>query len=306
MSYPVVLIESESDLHRRMEALIAGGAGEVALDIEGEYNLHRYGMHLCLVQLFDGKECLLVDTVKIKNISCMRPFFEGDIDKVVFSPANDLILLDHLFGFHLKHIFDVQSAARLLGHERLSLGTIISEELGVTLDKSKTKQKSNWNFRPLKKSLLNYAADDVLYLLDLKRKLLPEIERRGLADELARINADFELVRYAPQERPYLNLRDAKKLTRIEKVYLKHFFYARDEIARKVDLAPSSVLSNASVIEISKRAPGGRDEWKRLGGLNRRALPHLDILVRAKEEADAAAEQMAKQARAAGKPQGAK
>ncbi len=289
-----------------MGALLASGAGEVALDLEGEYNLHRYGMHLCLVQLFDGRECLLIDTVKIKNISCMRAFFEGDIEKVVFSPGNDLILLDHLFGFHLKHIFDVQAAARLVGHERLSLGTIIAEELGVTLDKSKTKQKSNWNIRPLKKSLLNYAADDVLYLIELKRKLLPEIERRGLADELARVNAGFELVRYSPPDRPYLNLKDAKRLTRVEKVYLKHFFYARDEIARKVDLAPSSVLSNASVIEISKRAPRGMDEWKKLGGLSRRALPHLDILIRAKDEADAAAEQMAGQARAAGRHQGVK
>ena len=33
----------------------------IAVDLEGEFNLHIYGEHLCLIQIFDGKDFYIID-----------------------------------------------------------------------------------------------------------------------------------------------------------------------------------------------------------------------------------------------------
>ena len=33
----------------------------LAVDFEGEWNLHRYGLHLCLIQISDGEKTFIVD-----------------------------------------------------------------------------------------------------------------------------------------------------------------------------------------------------------------------------------------------------
>jgi ribonuclease D len=35
------------------------------MDFEAEFNLHVYGEHLCLIQVFDGEEFLLIDPMNI-------------------------------------------------------------------------------------------------------------------------------------------------------------------------------------------------------------------------------------------------
>ena len=47
----------------------------IAMDFEGEFNLHVYGNHLCLIQLFDGKQFAAIDPIKIAPES-LKAFFE--------------------------------------------------------------------------------------------------------------------------------------------------------------------------------------------------------------------------------------
>ncbi|MDL0089752.1 hypothetical protein [Campylobacter gastrosuis] len=36
---------------------------DLAVDFECEYNRHKYGEFLCLVQIFDGKNCYVIDAL---------------------------------------------------------------------------------------------------------------------------------------------------------------------------------------------------------------------------------------------------
>jgi ribonuclease D len=289
METPLRYVDSEGALEIEMERIVSSGIREIAFDLEGEYNLHRYGMHLCLVQLFDGQQCVLVDTVKIKRPDALDLLFRSPVEKVMYSPGNDLMLLDHLFGFHPSPVCDLQSAAKLLGHEKLSLATVTREELGVELRKSKTRQRANWNARPLRRALVEYAMDDVTYLLELKKVLLGKLAQRKLLEEFGRINRQFEAVRYAPARNPYMNIKSARTLNRAQRVYLKYFYYARDEIAKTIDMCPNSVISNEAIIRMAKTAPLPGDGWRAFMEMGRRAAPYAGRMVAAKESADTAA-----------------
>jgi ribonuclease D len=288
LDIPIEYIDNDDALKELAERLIDEKVEELALDLEGEYNLHRYGMHLCLLQLFDGKRCYLVDPVAINDLSPFNLLLKSDIMIVMFSPHTDLLLLEHLFGYKAVNIFDTQTAARLCGHTQLALSRVIEAELGIQLNKSKRKQRANWCRRPIRPSLLEYAADDVLYLLDLKKVLLQKITDPGKLAELAEKNLEFEDVKFRVNSKPYLSIKNSGSLDHKGKIYLKHFFHARDKIAQKIDRSPHNVLWNESLITISQHVPEGRDEWKALEGLNPRAIPLLEIFIRAKERADKA------------------
>lgn len=288
MDTPIEYIDTDDALEELAERLIDEKIEELALDLEGEYNLHRYGMHLCLLQLFDGKRCYLVDPVAINDLSPFNLLLKSDIMIVMFSPHTDLLLLEHLFGYKAVNIFDTQTAARLCGHTQLALSRVIEAELGIQLNKSKRKQRANWCRRPIRPSLIEYAADDVLYLLDLKKVLLQKITDPVKLAELAEKNLEFEDVKFRVNNKPHLSIKNSGSLDHKGKIYLKHFFHARDKIARKIDRSPHNVLWNESLITISQNVPEDRDQWKALEGLNPRAIPLLEIFIRAKERADKA------------------
>lgn len=291
LDIPIEYIDDDDALRELANRLIEDKIEELALDLEGEYNLHRYGMHLCLLQMFDGKRCYLVDPVAINDLSPFDRLLKSEITIVMFSPHTDLLLLEHLFGYKAVSIFDTQTAARLCGHTHLALSRVIEAELGIQLNKSKRKQRANWCRRPIRQSLIEYAADDVLYLLELKKVLLSKITDPEKLGELAEKNLEFENVKFRVNKKPYLSIKNSGTLDRKEKIYLKHFFHARDKIAQKIDRSPHNVLRNESLIIISQRVPESREEWRSLDGLNPRAIPLLDIFVRAKERADKAVEE---------------
>ncbi|HON77462.1 MAG TPA: ribonuclease D [Spirochaetota bacterium] len=291
MDTPIDYIDDDDQLRELAERLLSENIEELALDLEGEYNLHRYGMHLCLLQLYDGKRCYLIDPVAINDLSPFDLLLKSSIMIVMFSPHTDLLLLEHLFGYKAVNIFDTQTAARLCGHTQLALSRVIEAELGIQLNKSKRKQRANWCRRPIRQSLIEYAADDVLYLLELKKVLLQKLTDPEKLEELAEKNLEYENVKFRVNKKPYLSIKNSGTLDKNEKIYLKHFFNARDKIAQKIDRSPHNVLRNESLIAASQNAPKSREEWKSLEGLNPRAIPLLEIFIRAKERADRAVEE---------------
>ena len=74
-------------------------------------------------------------------------------------------------------IFDTELAARLLGHERVGLGAVVEDTLGITL--AKAHSASDWSTRPLPQSWLEYAALDVEHLVDVRDALVAELVEQG-------------------------------------------------------------------------------------------------------------------------------
>ena len=93
--------------------------------------------------------------------------------------------------------FDTELAARLLGHERVGLGAVVEDTLGITL--AKAHSAADWSTRPLPQPWLEYAALDVLHLVDVFEALSAELDAQHKTDIAAQ---EFEAVRTRPDKPP--------------------------------------------------------------------------------------------------------
>ncbi len=270
----IVLVNSReglSDLVRRLETV-----DEIAMDCEGESNLHRYGIHLCLVQIFDGERCYLVDPVALGDIPEMREFIESErVCKVMCSADFDMRLLHHTCGFRLANVFDVQIAAKILGSERLSLQAILGECLGVEIPKSASDRRSDWSKRPLTERQMEYAAGDVLHLLPLKRVLAERLASGGLNEQAEKAHHALKNISFLPKSDPHLRLPGANRLPAAARARLGRLYRVRERIAESLDLPPFMVLGNDVLVAAAKYPPAGRAEWHALKGMTRFARSRI-------------------------------
>ena len=141
---------------------------------------------LGLVQIFDGKDCWLIDPVSISNLSPLADLLTNEkIVKVFHSCSEDTEVLKHVLNCIPKPLFDTQIAAAFAGYGfSKGYGTIVETMLGIHVEKGET--RSNWLQRPLSESQLRYAALDVIHLLPVYRKLceiLVQLGRKSWVDE---------------------------------------------------------------------------------------------------------------------------
>src|SRR4030095_8464360 len=110
--------------------------------------------------------------------------------EVVFHDTDyDLRLLHQDYGWKVTNICDTRVAAQLLGIRAFGLAALLERFFEVKLDKKH--QRADWSMRPLTASMLEYAAQDTEYLLDLRDRLgneLAKLDRSSwAAEEFARL-----------------------------------------------------------------------------------------------------------------------
>jgi ribonuclease D len=247
-------IDSGGKLIGHLQSLKAAGRYTIALDLEGEFNLHRYGEKLCLVQIYDGKDAAIIDPFKI-SIGHIKRFLENrSILKIMFDASGDRAFLYKNYGIDLHSILDLQEAVGILGYEKSSLKSVLKEILSIDGGKSKKKfQRHNWNRRPIDASAIEYAIEDVLYLFDLKDKLIPELIKRGLLEQ-------FILKNLQVQNKPHIYSRTPKLFesgrfkslgTEKQRVF-KKLFEIRERYAKNINLPPNSVFPNDLLYELAE------------------------------------------------------
>jgi ribonuclease D len=272
------LVDRQADLEALARRL--RGVQTIAVDFEGEYNLHRYGIHLCLVQIADGEAVHLVDPVTLGSLAPLGPVLADErVTKVMCSADEDVKLIKRAQGIALRGIFDLQVAARLLGMGTPGLGRIIERVLGRTMEKKEVLQRSDWNRRPLSPAQLDYAAEDVRHLLPawrLMRDALAAGDRLARAEELSRA---LEKREFRADSDAWMRLRGARGLSEERQHTLAALHAARERIAETLDLPPYRVVGNDALVAAARRPPASRDNWLRL--VAREAWPFVDRLAAA-------------------------
>ena len=94
------LLDSDIKIKDAVEHFIS--LERIAVDFEGEFNLHIYGEHLCLIQIFDGKDFFIIDPrsreVSEKGLSL---FFSSPVKKVWFDSQSDASLVYKKYGMRI-------------------------------------------------------------------------------------------------------------------------------------------------------------------------------------------------------------
>jgi ribonuclease D len=240
----------------RLDALVAAlraGHGPVALDAERASG-YRYSQRAYLVQLRRaGVGTALIDPIALPDLAELNDAIV-DAEWILHAAAQDLPCLDEL-GMRPTHLFDTELAGRLLGDERVALGTMVEKHLGVGLEKGHS--AADWSTRPLPYDWLVYAALDVELLVQLRDVLADALEEAGKT-EWAR--QEFEAVRLAPAHPPRVDpwrrtsgihkLRNRRQLATVRSLWT-----ARDEYAASRDIAPGRVLPDTAIVEAARINP---------------------------------------------------
>lgn len=195
MTKQLIYIESQEELDNLSNQLQLSGVSKIAIDLEFDKNHYTYGFNICLIQLFDGNLCYLIDPLAIKSLSSLFTIFENpSVELVTFAFGEDFRLLHHL-GCAPTNITDLSTVRSLLNRGQSSLTNVLIEELDI--HSAKDFQRSNWCLRPLSEEQKIYAAEDVIFLFQLSDKLIKELT---YLDRLSWLKDEKMLLESTPSE----------------------------------------------------------------------------------------------------------
>jgi ribonuclease D len=275
------LIESPADL-KVATAALGAGSGPVAVDAERASGF-RYGHRAFLVQLRRrGAGTVLIDPVACPDLSGLDAALAGT-EAVLHAASQDLPCLAEL-GYRPRQLFDTEVAGRLLGCPRVGLATMVESMLGLGLEK--THSAADWSTRPLPVEWLRYAALDVEVLVELRDVLAEELSEQG---KLEWARQEFAAVLAAAAEPPPPRTDPWRRTSGIHRVHtrrglavVRELWQERDKIARRRDLSPTKVLSDAAIVEAARIMPTGPEELTAIAGFTARgARRHLPEWLRA-------------------------
>jgi ribonuclease D len=249
------LIETKAELLSYLKKLEEEKHYIIALDMEGESNLHAYGERLCLIQIFDGINRVIVDPFQIYSGNLKLLFENTNILKVMYQASSDLSLLKNTYNIDIKSIMDLGPAIELLHYKDKGLHSVIAFELGIALEHKSKYQKYNWIRRPISKQAINYALHDVIHLLALKDSLLKKLYAKKLLDLFMLKNLQIQNKDYSrnPEDK-YKKIKGYSSLQDAERTVFRNVFDIRDKYAQICNVPPHYVISKTDLINIAINA----------------------------------------------------
>jgi ribonuclease D len=245
---------------------------EIALDTEGA-SFHRFVDRVYLLQLSTRDRHAVVDPLPMGVPPGLGALLEDPAVEVVFHDADyDLRLLQQDYGWQIRTIFDTRVAAQLLGYTAFGLAALLERFFDVKLDKKH--QRADWSMRPLTDDMLDYAAQDTRWLLQLKDLMSAELERVGRTAWAREEFALLEGTRWTDDEpgMSYLRMKGARDLSRRELAVLRELVPWRDIVAGALDRATFRVLGNEQLLEIARSQPQSKEALGKIKGMPRAIL----------------------------------
>lgn len=214
---------------------------------------------LALVQIAIHDRILLVDTLVPGMCEALAPLLDdAAVLKVMHSPSEDLVALQHACGTLPAPMFDTQHAAALAGHGAgLGYQKLVLALTGETLDKGET--RSDWLRRPLSPAQLHYAGEDVRHLLDMHDTLgrqLRELDRDAWLEEDC--ERQLQAARDPVDPWPHLAMRAAQFLDAAAQARLLRLLRWRETHARDSDRPRNWILDNELAVSLAKSPPRDR------------------------------------------------
>ena len=267
----IATIETQEELRSTVSAL---ADGEV-LAFDTEFIREKtYYPWLCLLQLANESHIACIDVLKCSNIDAVWDLLmDPQRIKIVHSARQDLELILHEHNQLPGPLFDTQIAAAVNGHGlQISYGSLVEEEIGVRLDKAHT--RTDWSRRPLSSAQLEYAADDVRYLVPVYRKQCARLARQSRLDWVREESAtllDESLYRVQP-EHAWRKVKGAGNLFATAHATARALAAWREEFAMRVDRPRRWIMSDKTLIALAKDRPDTTDALRHIPGIEARQI----------------------------------
>ena len=153
---------------------------EIAIDTE-LHGLRLFRDEVCLVQICDDKKnvCLIKPDKNQTPPKLKRLLTDSDVTKVFHFAISDVAFIKTSLNIDVKPFCCTKVMSKLIRTytQEHGLKNLILEIHGKQINKEN--QQSNWDSSKLTENQLEYAANDVLYLVNIYRKLLEMMNKRS-------------------------------------------------------------------------------------------------------------------------------
>lgn len=239
-----------------LAALVARIEAAEAIGLDTEFLRERtYRAELCLVQIATADLAACVDPLARPDLAPLgRLLSEGSAVKVMHASRQDLEVLHPAVG-QVRPLFDTQVAAALTGLPvQIGYAELVRRALGRELAKSHT--RTDWSRRPLSPEQIEYALDDVRYLLPLRDSLLEQLERLGRLGWLREELEALEGVQFLPApDQAWLRIKGLRALDPERTRLARRLGAWRERRAMERNRPRGWILDDAMLREIVMRVP---------------------------------------------------
>ena len=239
----IYLIDSDNDFN----FLISSLENEEILGIDTEFDWKTtYFPILSLLQIATKEKIFLIDCLHCKNLKNLKNILEDKERLIIFhSSRSDATVLNTNLNIKVKNVFDIQIAEKIIySGDIKNYASIVKTHLNIFLDKSET--NSNWLKRPFTKSQINYAANDVRFLIRIynrQKKILKKKNAYYTVKDLTKKEVSLGSQKlYIPR------LKKLKSHNKIE----KDLFMWRENMAMERNVPPSYIFKDKHFKKILK------------------------------------------------------
>ncbi|MFL2753280.1 MAG: hypothetical protein ACJ0BD_00035 [Gammaproteobacteria bacterium] len=242
----IYLIDSEDDLN----FLICSLENESILGIDTEFDWRTtYFPILSLLQIATKDKIFLIDCLQcknLKNLKNLKNILEDQERLIVFhSSRSDTTVLYTNLNIKVKNVYDIQVAEKIIhGGDIKNYASIVKKYFNFSLNKSET--NSNWLKRPFSNDQMEYAADDVNFLIEIYNKQIKILQNLSL---------DQKALQYSKKESSLgnqdLHVSRLKKLKNVSKL-TKDIFLWREKQASMKDIPPSHIFKDNKLKDLTK------------------------------------------------------
>lgn len=247
------IIHSLPDLKQVLKAFEKEKA--IAVDLEAD-SMYHYKEKVCLIQMASATLNVVVDPLSIMDLSLLKPVFsDRKIQKIFHGADYDVRSLYRDFKIEINNLFDTQLASMFLGITETSLNAVVQRRFDILLDKKY--QKNDWSQRPLPNEMIDYAAQDVMYLIPLATILEKELKKKKRLSWIKEECDILSKVRAVPAKNQplFLSFKGAGRLDPRSLSVLEAILQVRLTIAKKKDRPLFRVFSNDAVMKLTKKKP---------------------------------------------------
>jgi ribonuclease D len=286
---PVHYVDSSAKLQTLISEIAGPDRNLVGLDTEFISEGH-YEPALCLVQLSTEKDIWILDPLALPALDeFWSVLLTDDRELVTVAARQEILFCAKGAGRPPNRVFDLQLAAGLVGYSYpLSHTNLVLRILGQKVHGGES--FTDWRRRPLTSLQLKYAADDVRYLIEMRKRMVARAEKMNrlewIHDECRRLTHDVL------EEQEKWRISGSARLSRRQLAVLHEVWRWRDHIAQQMNSPAARVLSDSMLVEVARRSPVSVEDLFAIRGLDRRLLRGAEQeIVKAVKAAQAIPEQ---------------
>ncbi|NRB40695.1 MAG: ribonuclease D [Pseudomonadales bacterium] len=221
-----------------------------------------------LFQINDGENIALIDPLAIDDwLAFSAVMADVSIVKVLHACDEDIELLHHFLKVEVVNVFDTQVAAAFCGYDFcMGYQRLVAAMFNEDIEKGES--RSDWMQRPLSESQVRYAANDVVYLLDMHSRLKQKLQNAGheglVKQECDAVfgaisNDDFSLA--------FKRVRQAWKLNAQQFARVKALACWREEKMRSDDLPRNKIAKNEALMVLAVKSQWHKNSLSKVDGL---------------------------------------